>query len=87
LEPAGRQRHIGCQRVEELDDDRPAYYQTRFWACVELEEFRPAHEMTARRRVAPEELRATWFWGAEVTAGQILERGLAMEDRESYRPA
>jgi hypothetical protein len=24
-------RYIGCQRVEELDSDRPTYYQTRFW--------------------------------------------------------
>ena len=72
-------RYIGCQRVEELDSDRPAYYQTRFWARVELDEFRPEHEMTGRRLVAPEEFRATLFWGAEVTAGLILERGLAIE--------
>jgi 8-oxo-dGTP pyrophosphatase MutT (NUDIX family) len=24
--------YIGCQRVEHRDDDRPAYYQTGFWA-------------------------------------------------------
>jgi len=81
-----RQRYIGCQRVEELDDGLPAYYQTRFWARVELDEFRPDHEMSDRRLVAPEEFRSTLFWGAEVTAGLILERGLAIEDRESYRP-
>jgi ADP-ribose pyrophosphatase YjhB (NUDIX family) len=72
-----RYRYIGCQRVEELDDGRPAYYQTRFWARVELDAFRAEHEMTARRLVAPEEFRAALFWGAEVTAGLILERGLA----------
>jgi ADP-ribose pyrophosphatase YjhB (NUDIX family) len=72
-------RYIGCQRVEELDGDRPAYYQTRSWARVELDEFRPEHEMTARRLVAPDELRATLFWGVEATAGLILERGLAIE--------
>jgi hypothetical protein len=36
--------------------------------------------MTARRLVAPEELRATLFWGGEATAGLILERGLEIED-------
>jgi hypothetical protein len=77
-------RYIVCQRVEELDTDRPAYYQTRFWARVELDDFRPEHEMTARRLVVPEELHATLFWGAETTAGLILERGLEIEtgDRE-----
>jgi ADP-ribose pyrophosphatase YjhB (NUDIX family) len=72
-------RYIGCQRVEELDGDGVPYYQTRFWARVELREFRPEHEMTARRLVAPSEFRATLFWGAETTAGLILERGLAIE--------
>jgi ADP-ribose pyrophosphatase YjhB (NUDIX family) len=73
-------RYIGCQRVEELDGDRLAYYQSRFWARVELDEFQPEHEMTARRLVAPEEFCATLFWGAESTAGLILERGLAIEN-------
>jgi hypothetical protein len=77
-----RHRYTGCQRVEELDGDRPVYYQTRFWARVELDEFRPDHEMTARRLVASERFRATLFWGAEVTAGLILERGLAIENSD-----
>jgi ADP-ribose pyrophosphatase YjhB (NUDIX family) len=74
-----RSQYIGCQRVEELDRDRAPYYQTRFWARVELRDFRPEHEMTARRLVAPNEFRTTLFWGAETTAGLILERGLAFE--------
>jgi ADP-ribose pyrophosphatase YjhB (NUDIX family) len=73
-------RYIGCQRVEELDGGPAAYYLARFWARVELDEFRPEHEMTARRLVAPGEFRATLFWGAETTAGLILERGLAIEN-------
>jgi hypothetical protein len=82
-----RSSYIGCQRVEELDGNRLAYYQTRFWARIELDEFRPEHEMTARQLVAPEQFRATLFWGAEPTAGLILERGLAIEsgDRERRR--
>jgi ADP-ribose pyrophosphatase YjhB (NUDIX family) len=71
--------YIGCQRVEELDGNPLAYYQARFWARVELDEFRPEHEMTGRRLVAPEQFRATLFWGSEVAAGLILERALAIE--------
>ena len=75
--------YIGCQRVEELDGDRLPYYNTRFWARVELDEFRPEHEMIARRLVTPEQFRATLFWGAQATAGVILERGLAIESRDA----
>jgi 8-oxo-dGTP pyrophosphatase MutT (NUDIX family) len=46
--------YIGCQLVEELDADLAPYYQTRFWARVELQPFLAEHEMTGRRLVAPE---------------------------------
>jgi hypothetical protein len=39
--------------------------------------------MIARRLVAPEQFRATLFWGAQATAGLILERGLAMESGDA----
>src|SRR5262245_46398067 len=39
-------RYIGCQRVEDIDAGGPPYYQTRFWARAELDEFRPEHETT-----------------------------------------
>ncbi len=80
--------YIGCQRVEHLDDDRPAYYQTRFWARVELEPFAPAHEMTARVLVSPGRFRDAMFWGRETTAGLILERGLRIQaDPATSRPS
>jgi hypothetical protein len=72
-------RYIGCQRVDERGAGGDSYYQTRFWARVELDPFRAEHEMTARRLVSPEEFRGALFWGGEATAGLILERGLAME--------
>jgi ADP-ribose pyrophosphatase YjhB (NUDIX family) len=74
--------YIGCQWVDELDGEGGRYYQTRFWARVELDEFRTEHEMVARRLVTPEDFRAALFWGGEATAGLILERGLAIEERE-----
>lgn len=73
--------YIGCQRVEELDGDAPAYYQTRFWARVELNPFTPEHEMTGRRLVATDKFLSTLFWGSEATAHLILERGVAIEKR------
>jgi ADP-ribose pyrophosphatase YjhB (NUDIX family) len=79
--------YIGCQRVEHLDDDRAPYYQTRFWARVELEPFVATHEMTARRLVAPGEFRTTLFWGRETTAGLILERGLRVQAQRGADPA
>ena len=79
--------YIGCQRVAHLDDDRASYYQTRFWARVELEPFMPTHEMTARALVSPGEFRDTLFWGRETTAGLILERGLRIQaDHATSRP-
>jgi 8-oxo-dGTP pyrophosphatase MutT (NUDIX family) len=68
--------YIGCQRVEPLDGDRIPFFQTRFWARVELDAFAPTHEMTARRLVAPGDFLASLFWGRERTAALILERGL-----------
>jgi ADP-ribose pyrophosphatase YjhB (NUDIX family) len=73
-------RYIGCQRVDELDGDGGSYYQTRFWARVELHEFSAEHEMRARRLVSADEFRGAIFWGGEATAGLILERGLAIEE-------
>ena len=78
-------RYIGCQRVEELDDDQRTYYQTRFWARVELDEFAPEHETTARRLVPPDDFLATLFWGGAPTAGLILERGLKIEEELTSR--
>lgn len=75
--------YIGCQRVEHLDDDHSPYYQTRFWAQVELDPFEPTHEMTARRLVRPEHFLDILFWGGETTATLILERGLRVQAERS----
>jgi len=80
--------YIGCQRVEPLDDHRAFYYQTRFWASVELDSFEPTHEMTARTLVRPGEFLDTLFWGRATTASLILERGLRMQaERATARPS
>lgn len=74
-------RYIGCQRVD--DPEHPAgparYYQSRFWARVELLAWNPRFEIDERRLIAPEDLRRTLAWGSAPTAGFILEAGLRIE--------
>jgi ADP-ribose pyrophosphatase YjhB (NUDIX family) len=75
--------YLGCQLVEEHESGLAPYYQTRFWARVELEPFAPTHEMTARRLVTPAEFREVLWWGQAPTARLILERALAVERASS----
>jgi 8-oxo-dGTP diphosphatase len=74
-------RYIGCQRVD--DPDHPAgprrYYQTRFWARVELLPWEPRHEIDERRLVRPEDFLQTLTWGSAPTAAFILAAGLKAE--------
>jgi ADP-ribose pyrophosphatase YjhB (NUDIX family) len=79
--------YLGCRRVDELDGELAPYYQTRFWARVELDPFVAEHEMTGRRLVAPDAFREALFWGREATAGLILERGLAIEAKRARSSA
>jgi 8-oxo-dGTP diphosphatase len=83
-------RYIGCQRVD--DPEHPAgprrYYQTRFWARVELLPWDPHHEIDERRLVRPEDFRSTLNWGSAPSAAIILAAGLTIEaaaDRDHHR--
>jgi NADH pyrophosphatase NudC (nudix superfamily) len=72
---------IGCQRVDDLE--HPAgpwrYYQTRFWARVELLPWDPQHEVSERRLVRPEGFLQALSWGSAPSAAIILEEGLKVE--------
>jgi 8-oxo-dGTP pyrophosphatase MutT (NUDIX family) len=74
-------RYIGCQRVD--DPEHPAgplrYYQSRFWARVELLPWDPHHEIDERRLVPPEDFLPTLTWGSAPSAAFILEAGLKIE--------
>ena len=74
-------RYIGCQRVD--DPDHPTgpqrYYQTRFWARVELLGWDPQHEIDERRLVRPEEFLSTLSWGSAPSAAIILAAGIKAE--------
>ena len=73
--------YIGCQRVDDLDhpDGPQRYYQSRFWARVELLPWTPQHEIVERRLLRPEDFLATLAWGAAPTARIILEEGMRRE--------
>jgi NADH pyrophosphatase NudC (nudix superfamily) len=74
-------RYIGCQRVD--DPGHAAgpwrYYQTRFWARVELLPWNPQHEVSERRLVRPEGFLQALSWGSAPSAAIILEEGLKVE--------
>jgi ADP-ribose pyrophosphatase YjhB (NUDIX family) len=73
--------YIGCQRID--DPENPTgpqrYYQSRFWARVDLLAWYPEYEIIERRLVQPAEFLATLQWGAAPTARIILEEGLRRE--------
>lgn len=69
-------RYLASQHVSDPEnpDGLTSYYQSRWWARVELEAWDPCHETTARRLVGREELCQEISW--EETS--ILERLLAL---------
>jgi 8-oxo-dGTP diphosphatase len=74
-------RYIGCQRVDEPDHPTGPrrYYQTRFWARVELLPWDPQHEVIERGLVRPENFLQTLSWGSAPTAAIILAAGRKVE--------
>ncbi len=58
-----RCQYLACQHVADPlnPDGVPSYYQTRWWARVELDPWQPQHEMTERRLVPPDQVLATLF--------------------------
>lgn len=74
-------RYIGCQRVD--DPQHPAgplrYYQSRFWARVELLPWNPQHEIEERRLVRPGDFLRTLAWGDAPSAAIILDKALTIE--------
>ena len=78
-----RSRYIGCQRIDDLDhpDGPTTYYQTRFWARVEVYPFKALYETTQRKLVDTDEFLSTLIWGDAPIAKIILELAIAVENR------
>jgi NUDIX domain len=67
-------RLIGWQRVD--DPREPAYLQLRDVAQVQLQEFRPAHEVQHRCLVPPQDFLSTLSWGRSPIAAELLRVAL-----------
>jgi 8-oxo-dGTP pyrophosphatase MutT (NUDIX family) len=57
----------------------PSYYQTRWWARVELDPWQPQHEMIARRLVAVDQVLPTLCWSRKEVAGRLLDLALQVD--------
>jgi 8-oxo-dGTP pyrophosphatase MutT (NUDIX family) len=78
-----RSQYIGCQQIEDPDaaDGPKIYYQARFWARVEVYPFKALFETTDRKLVETTDFLDSLFWGELPIAKIILDRGLAVENR------
>ncbi|HET6920368.1 MAG TPA: NUDIX domain-containing protein [Jiangellaceae bacterium] len=83
-----RCRYLACQHVADPLNPQgmPSYYQTRWWARVELDPWRLRHEMVARRLVAPDHVLATLSWEQKDIAARLLEHALDADRRDQSRP-
>jgi len=79
-----RARYLGCQHV--WDPGHPggltSHYQSRWWARVDLGEWRPECEIVERRLVDPADVVASLFWHGKVLAARLLELALEAEDED-----
>lgn len=78
-----RCEYLACQHVADPlnPQGQRSYYQTRWWARVELDPWRPRHEMTGRRLVAPAQVLSLLHWRHEEFARRLLDLALAANDR------
>jgi 8-oxo-dGTP pyrophosphatase MutT (NUDIX family) len=75
--------YLACQHVADPlnPDGVPSYYQTRWWARVAVDPWRPRHEMTGRRLVTPELVMPTLFWSKKEIARRLFDQALDVDHR------
>lgn len=75
-------RYLGCQHV--WDPEAPAgptsHYQSRWWARVELDRWRPNDEEVARRLVPPADVLTLLSWSRKEIAHKLLSLAVAVND-------
>jgi ADP-ribose pyrophosphatase YjhB (NUDIX family) len=78
-------QYLASQHVSDptAPDGRTSYYQTRWWASVAVDPWRPAHEMTGRRLVAPAAVLSTLFWPEKEIAARLIDQAQAAQRRHS----
>ena len=74
-------RYLACQHVSDPESPTGAtsFFQSRWWARVELAAWDPHHEMIARTVVPPDELLTRLFWREKAIAARLLELALEVE--------
>ncbi len=79
--------YLGAQRVSDPENPTGSrvYYQSRFWARVELKRFVPKFERTQRILIAPSTFVETLHWSTVRIAQAVLDAALAEEDRYRSR--
>jgi 8-oxo-dGTP pyrophosphatase MutT (NUDIX family) len=75
--------YLGCQAVDDpgSPEGLDLYYQARFWARVELLDFKPHFERRVRHLVPPSEFLAALQWGNTAVGAALLEAACAAEYR------
>jgi 8-oxo-dGTP pyrophosphatase MutT (NUDIX family) len=82
-----RCRYLASQHVADPlnPDGRPSYYQSRWWARVELDPWRPQDEMIARRLVPPGQVLDTLSWQRKEIAHRLLQLALDADRQDRAR--
>jgi ADP-ribose pyrophosphatase YjhB (NUDIX family) len=80
-------QHLASQHVADPlnPDGRSSYYQSRWWARVDLDPWQPQDEMTARRLVPPGQVLDTLAWQRKEIAHRLLQLALDVERHDRTR--
>ena len=74
--------YLGAQEVDDPENPTElAYYQTRFWARVRLDDFKGEYEMTSRKLVTPSTINTSLRWNPTRILEAIMKAALAAEQR------
>jgi ADP-ribose pyrophosphatase YjhB (NUDIX family) len=75
--------YLASQHVHDPDDPfgRTSYFQSRWWARVELDRWAPRFETTERRLVAPEVVATEISWRDKTILTRLMEFALEVENR------
>ena len=73
-----RCQYLASQHVADPlnPDGAPSYYQSRWWARVELDPWQPQDEMIARRLITPDQVLDTLSWQRKEIAHRLLQLAL-----------
>jgi 8-oxo-dGTP pyrophosphatase MutT (NUDIX family) len=82
-----RCQYLASQHVADPlnPDGVPSYYQSRWWARVELDPWQPQDEMIARRLVTPDQVLDTLTWQRKEIAHRLLDLALDADQHDRAR--